>query len=404
MKRLRKRPGRHQRRSPNVLRPALFLLLTVLVVRLLVYFGGNARVAALFDRAGESGGFVGAVMGFELGSPSRILLGAPLSQVALADQSSLLRADYGDILEAMDVGEGTGDVPFEGDGALTLHPSGVTEAPATAPPPTQTPFSLRDDIKQITISPSSPKGYDYADGVYIKNDTSRDIDVAAILKETPQIDFNRGAPLVLIIHTHASEAYQPDEQYTYVPTDTERTEDTNFNVVRIGDEMETLLRSRGVSVLHIRDIFDYPSYSGSYTRTLTKINEVLKEYPSIQIVLDIHRDAMTAEDGTIYRTTADINGKTAAQIMLVMGSDEGGLSHPEWRKNLRLALRVQKHANEKYPHLMRPVNLRKERFNEHATPNSMLVEMGTSGNTLTEALYSARLFSDVLADVINGLR
>ena len=180
-----------------------------------------------------------------------------------------------------------------------------------------------------------------------------------------------------------------------MPTDTERTDDKNYNVVRVGDELAGLIEERGYGVVHIRDIFDYPSYSGSYTRTLKAIEAVLEENPSIQIVIDIHRDAMVSASGATYRTIAEIDGRKAAQILIVVGTDEGGLKHPNWRENLTFAIHLQKRICKDHPLLARPINLRPERFNQHATGGSIILEFGTSSN-IQEALYSAQLFAGFL--------
>lgn len=260
------------------------------------------------------------------------------------------------------------------------------------------------NVRTVTIIPSSTYGYDYADGVYIKNETSYDIDVQSLLGKKPDLDVNTDDPLILIVHTHASEAYYPDGNDIYVPTDTERTDDKNYNVIRVGDEMAALFEQYGYKTVHIREIFDYPSYTGSYTRTLEAIEKALEEYPTIRIVLDIHRDAIVSASGVNYRTVTEIGGKKAAQILLVVGTNEGGLKHENWKKNLTLAVHIQKHISESYPMLMRPINLRPERFNQHATPGSLIVEIGTSANTLQEALYSAELFTSSLCELLDTFR
>lgn len=259
------------------------------------------------------------------------------------------------------------------------------------------------NVRTVTIIPSSPVGYDHAGGVYIKNETSYDIDVDKYLGKKPNVGIEEDGPSILVIHTHASEAYYPDGDDIYKPTDTERTDDKNYNVIRVGEEVVSVLEDRGYEAVHIRDIFDYPSYSGSYTRTLKAIEDALEEFPSIRIVLDIHRDAMVAANGSTYRTIAEIDGRNAAQILLVVGTDEGGLKHPNWRENLTFAVHLQKQVTDDHPLLMRPINLRPERFNQHATSGSLIVEIGTSSNTLQEALYSARLFASSLCNMLDGL-
>lgn len=270
---------------------------------------------------------------------------------------------------------------------------------------TENSSSVENDpnVRSVTIIPSSPAGYDYGEGVYIKNETDYSIDVGSYLNRKPKLDLTSDDPVILIIHTHASEAYYPDGEDIYVPTDTERTDDKNYNVVRVGDEITELIEEHGYGVIHIRDIFDYPSYSGSYTRTLKVIESVLEENPTIQIVIDIHRDAMVSASGSTYRTITEIEEEMAAQILLVVGTDEGGLKHPNWRENLTLAVHLQKRLTEDYPLLARPINLRSERFNQHATFGSFILEVGTSSNTLKEALYSARLFASSFCNLLDAI-
>jgi len=255
-------------------------------------------------------------------------------------------------------------------------------------------------VAKITVAPSSAAGYDYADKVYIKNGTNFEIDVRSYLESEIEIDLSRAE--VLIVHTHASEAFQSDGEDIYIPTDTERTEDKRYNVVRLGDELAEILKKRSIGVTHIREIFDYPSYTGSYTRTLEAIEKTLKENPKIQIVIDLHRDAMISSEGLIYRPISEVDSKNAAQIMLVMGTDEGGLKHPEWRKNLVLAVHLQKFVADRYETLMRPITLSKSRYNQHVTHGSMIIEVGASGNTLQEALYSTQLFGETLCDFLDN--
>ena len=200
-------------------------------------------------------------------------------------------------------------------------------------------------------------------------------------------------PQILILHTHTTEAYTKGKGDKYRETDTARTTDEDYNMVRVGEEMKKTFTAMGLSVVHDKTKYDYPSYTGSYSRALTGIQKQLKKYPTIQVVLDVHRDAIIGSDGTSYAKKTRVDGETAAQVMLVVGTDDMGLTHPEWRKHLALAVQIQKGMlalEETFP---RPIDLRRQRFNEHAAPGSLLVEVGTSGNTLKEALAGARLFA-----------
>jgi len=255
-------------------------------------------------------------------------------------------------------------------------------------------------IENTTISPKSEKGYVRLGNVWVKNDSTKGIDLKWLLSAKLPFKLSGGGPHVLIVHTHGSECYLPQGRETYTLDDVERTSDKRYNVIRVGDELETVLKAEGISVIHDRNIYDSPSYNGSYTRTLDAIGAALKKNPSIKVVIDVHRDAMTSADGIKYRTVANVNGKQVAQLMLVMSTGESGLPHPDWAENLKLAVKLQNAMASKYPNIMRPMNLRKERFNMHATKGSMLVEVGTSANSLAEAIESIKLLGCELAEIL----
>lgn len=259
------------------------------------------------------------------------------------------------------------------------------------------------NIAAISIDGSSG-AYDGAGSVYIKNETDYQIDIPALLKQKTEISISSKETAVLIVHTHGSEAYTPDAANWYEPTDTDRTTDTNYNVVRVGAQIEKILNEKGIKTVHATVLNDSPSYNGAYNRTLDVISQAMKENPSIKFVVDVHRDAMVTSSGKKYKTVAQINGRQAAQLMLVAGTDAGGLTHDHWRDNLAFMTKVQQKMNERYPGIMRPINIRAARFNEHVTTGSMLLEVGTSGNSLDEALYSASLFADTLGDMLLELQ
>ena len=238
-----------------------------------------------------------------------------------------------------------------------------------------------------------------AEGIYLKNNTEYTIDVEGLLNKPLDFSFSDGAQ-VLIIHTHGSEAYMPDGDDIYEPSDPSRTEDRNFNVIRVGDELESVLKDRGIQVIHDRQLYDYPSYNGSYTRSLEAIEDYLEKYPDIAVVIDLHRDALEGTDGTIYKTVAQVGSDPCAQVMLICGTDFSGLNHENWQKNLSFALKIQSSMVQQYPTLARPLNISQNRYNQQATTGSLIAEIGCNGNTLQEALAAVRYFGDCLADVL----
>ena len=170
------------------------------------------------------------------------------------------------------------------------------------------------------------------------------------------------------------------------------------------DEITKALSDNGINVIHDKTIHDYPSYNGSYANCRKTVESYLNKYPSIKIVLDVHRDAIEREDGTKVKLVTEIDGEKAAQVMIVAGSDACGLEHPDWRENLKFAMKLQRRVNLYYPDLMRPVDLREERFNQDISVASVILEMGTNGNTLEEALVSAKCVGFALADMMQYIK
>ncbi len=238
----------------------------------------------------------------------------------------------------------------------------------------------------------------------IDNDTYYNIDAQTLLDEGTELSLSPDGYQVLIIHTHATEAYTPDGDDIYVPSDDYRTTDTAYSVVRVGEELARALGAYGISVLHDAALYDYPSYNGSYVRCGEAIEEYLAAYPGISLVIDLHRDALGDGD-TIYKTVTEAEGLQAAQIMFVMGSDVN-LEHPNWQENLKLALTLQAAVQSRYETLMRPTTLCDYRYNQQLSAGSLLMEVGTAGNTLQEAINAVKLFADaagpLLASRVSG--
>lgn len=303
---------------------------------------------------------------------------------------------------------------------LTQAPVTSREPAAESPQPEATPAAMKEtagELKAFIMPEREERGGAFVKsgesaesvlettiegGMTIKNETGYYVDAAELLSRGPGISLSPGLPQILIIHTHSSEAYTQAGLDRYEASDSNRTEDTQFNVVRIGDELTGILTDCGLNVIHDRGIYDYPSYTGSYKRSGDAIEQYLESYPSIQIVLDIHRDAL-GSDGVVYKTMAEEDGSCASQIMLLSGSDDSGLSHENWQTNLSLALYMQNAVVQQNPTLMRPVSLVRERYNQHLSPGSLIVEVGSSGNTLQEALAAVRLFGKAVGPALYEL-
>ena len=263
------------------------------------------------------------------------------------------------------------------------------DAPASITPPSETFETFASEpVKQ-------------GETLLIRNSTPYTVDVPALLSAPLSLSGN--APSVLIIHTHTSEAYAQSELYSYTPSDPYRTEDPAFNVCHVGKVLSESLAENGITAICDTTSHDYPSYSGGYSRSLKTVEENLKKYPSIEVVIDLHRDAISGSDGSYLKTAAEINGETAAQVLVIVGTDAGGLSHPDWQKNLALGLHVQKDLCDMYPGLARPLQLRTERFNGHVSPGALLIEIGSNANTMEEAVLGAKLFGKTLAKTLHRL-
>ena len=290
-----------------------------------------------------------------------------------------------------------GALPTEDTAAGDTAPAPDT-APADTVSTEPVPETPERDAIGTTILGKGSGYLDAGGGIYVKNKSKYTPDFQKLLETPLKFSAAEGAA-VLIIHTHGSEAYNPAGEDIYMASDPSRTEDTRFNVVRVGDELERVLTERGVTVIHDRELYDYPSYNGSYDRSLASIKAHLKENPEIRVVIDLHRDALEG-DGKLYKTVADVGDKPCAQVMLICGSDSSGLKHPDWRENLTFALKIQRKMVTDYPTLARPLKLSQYRYNQHATTGSLIAEIGTNGNTLQEALAAVRYFGACLADVL----
>ena len=208
--------------------------------------------------------------------------------------------------------------------------------------------------------------------------------------------FGDNAPVVLILHTHTTEAYAESAAGDWRSMDPERS------VVSVGEVLARGLREAGIPVLHLTDVFDAPDFNMAYFNAAEAIREAALQYPSIRYIFDVHRDSVRLPDGTAWAPRVSLGEESAARIMFVAGTDEAGASHPGWRDNLALAARLRLALESRYPGLTRDINLRSASFNEQYAPGALLVEIGASGNTLEEARAAAGLLAETLAEEILG--
>ena len=211
-------------------------------------------------------------------------------------------------------------------------------------------------------------------------------------------------PLVLIYHSHTSESYTPSKNYNYAPRDKAfHTDDLNYSVAKVGEVLCDELNKLGVPTIHDKTVHDVPTYMTSYANSLKTVERILKENPSIQIIVDLHRDApVTDTNKSREITTVIIEGKTYARTMFVVGSNKN-FPNPNWEENYKFAVIINEALEKAYPGLTRDIDLRKERFNQHLASKALLLEVGSHGNTMEEALETAKAFAKVFAEVVKGL-
>lgn len=376
-----------------MLRRGTALFLTTVTVWVLSLTADMGAAAQTFQTLAESPAFVSAALRAELGNltleddPMNGLEG--WQRLVLRQSPALMAFEGGPDL--------SGEQPEQEPGA--------TQAPSMEPDDPEDPHQLPasttapDDIVGRTLAPVSGDGYASAGGVYIENRPGLPLDVAALASAALTLELPADGPQVLIMHTHGTEAYTPDGADVYTPSGDCRTTDENYNMIRVGEEIASVLTSMGLTALHDKELYDYPNYSGSYDRSLAAVEQYLQDYPSIRVVLDVHRDALIGEDGTVYKPITTIDGVKTAQVMLVMGSN-AKYDHPDWQENLSLAVKVQREMNTLWPTLARPIGLRENRYNQQTTTGSLLVEIGAHGNTLQEALAAARCFARAAGAVL----
>ena len=260
------------------------------------------------------------------------------------------------------------------------------------------PIVVVEQPPQPVFTPS-PSDYQGTGTVYFKNETDYAIDMTFLLQKDSPVALGEQGVQVLIMHTHGTEAYTQSPGHAYVASGEYRTTDSSANMLRVGQEICDILNDRGVSAVHSRTLNDYPAYNGSYNRALKDIQAHIQQYPTIQLVIDVHRDAI-ATGNTYYKTAAEVDGQQTAQLMFVTGTDAGGLTHDHWQDNLAFQAQLHDRLNSAYPGIMRPMSIRASRFNQHIRKGSMLVEVGACGNTLEEALAAAQIFANALADAL----
>lgn len=270
------------------------------------------------------------------------------------------------------------DVRFSSSAAV-FSPDFMESPPPAVPEPTEPQIPAFSDTQL-------PELY-YA--------VSKDPDIAALLAQPLVWDLTGEEPTVLILHTHSTESYTKNGE-DYAETSSWRTLDEHYNMLSIGRHVADILARQGITALQDTQLHDYPSYNGSYTHARKSIEEYLEAYPSIQLVLDLHRDASAGGSGQM-RTLAQVDGQPCAQLMLVLGTN-----HKNYEQNLSLALKLHALLEANSSGIMRPLQLRGQRFNQDLSPGALLIEVGAAGNSHGEALLAAEQLAEAIAALSRG--
>lgn len=288
--------------------------------------------------------------------------------------------------------------------------------PAAAPASTDEPLEARAPIAGEAVpegmvplfeqhfQASAGTGYIPTGTALIRNSTSLpDAEVAAeVGQPLPfSVEINSSEPQVLIMHTHATECYESAEHSYTDPAFSARTTDTAANMVAVGQQMTDILNAAGIHTLHDTTLHDYPSYTGSYEKSNATVRSYLQQYPSIKVVIDVHRDAIQRADGTRVKPVVTVNGEKSAQVMLISCADQDG-NLPNYKQNLRFAAAWQAQMEGMFPGLTRPVLFDYRYYNQDLTTGSLLLEVGGHANTLSEAMAAGRMAAQALAQLFSG--
>jgi stage II sporulation protein P len=294
--------------------------------------------------------------------------------------------------------------------------AGSSEAPAqTASVLSQNISEIQEDltvftsqegtITRMTFRPELNTGYIHLqNGGQIRNTTGI-ADLALVHESRQPLNWRPAAgsePEVLIIHTHTTESFRLSHGEYYDPDYSFRTIDSSNNIVAVGAKIAEEIAEAGFTVIHDGTIHDYPVFSGAYGRSAQTVQAILEEFPSIKVILDIHRDAIES-NGAPVAAIADINNREAAQVMIISPADNGEWGVPDFMENFRFASRLQSQIEKDHPGLTRAVLFQYCNYNLHLSPGALLIEIGSHGNTLEQALYTGELVGQSIAGLLLSL-
>lgn len=278
-----------------------------------------------------------------------------------------------------------------------VQPETETTAPALPP------FAW-EDIPETEASspPQALPVFATEDAALVRVNSScgYEADLPMLLQNPLSWDLTGAGPTVLILHTHGSESYQPDG--TYTESSRYRTQNMAHNMISVGDRLVQILEQNGVGVVHDRTAHDIPSYSSAYASSRESVQKYLEQYPTIRLVLDLHRDSVEDSQGSQLRFTTQVEGESVAQLMLVVGTDAGGLTHPDWPENMSLAVKLHAQLEKNAPGICRAISFRSQRYNQDLSPGALIVEVGSAGNTREEALRGVEQLGKAILELCHG--
>lgn len=370
----------------------LFAFSVFTVVSFVTYFAGNDGVFHFFEKLAFASAELSAPTYDENRKNVQETENTPLEQRKPSESNYSYLSD-----RLMELSQSTGWGPTEAP-KETEEPEDGDEEPISG---LKYPEELKENGGRIirrtySYNPSSTC-IELPGGGMLRNSTDVDIDYIAqqVSKELELKISLDGSPQVLIMHTHTTECYEPYARERFDADFTSRTTDLDKSVAAVGGEIAKVLEAAGIGVIHDVTLHDYPKYTGAYDRSSATVEKILKDNPSIKIVLDIHRDAIESE-GVRYAPVCEVDGKNAAQVMIICGS----MNVPQFRYNLRFASKLQSKMESDYPGFTRPVLFAERNYNQELTHASLLVEMGSDSNSLDEALYSGKLLGMSLSELL----
>ena len=387
--------GRNRRWRPNW--PKIAISTTALLLSP-VLASGIIRFVPAVTAAAERAAIVSA--GLALTEGGRLVLGGAPSESSSSD--------------IPDEDTEHGELPLIGEGSnLVVGGEQTTAPPAETTAPPTDPALLAEGNHDGTIlyvhyGPQTGNNYlTLPRGGQVKNSTSVPMDTLKTESEKlPEFKIAVGSsePQVLLMHTHTTESFEPYERDYFDNSFGSRTTDMSRNMAAVGDVVAAQLTAAGINVVHDKTIHDYPSYTGAYERSAETVKGILAQYPSIKVVLDLHRDAIERDAGTHVAPYAEIGGRKAAQVMIISGADDGTMNMPNYLQNFRLASLLQQQMESDNPGLMRPVMFDYRQYNQDLTTGSLLIEIGGHANSFDQAAYSGELLGKSLAKALSSLQ